>query len=438
MRGTRYLTIPAVVAVACALLLAASVPASALSLWESRPGVWGKIVDEEGNPVPGIKVWLKPATGSGATLTAKTNRKGVFAFPRVEFFKDGYRIGIDSDVWFIRNFHMRTRRLSQEIWQDDSYEGLWPGQQDRMPVLQYRGGNATIEFTVARIEDYQQKMAEMQRAKASGAQAQETGKRRREMTPEDLGDEAMALGDYATAATKYAEALEQKPDDADLLWKHIQALARSGDTGAALRECRRLLQIDPERKGVRLWMARWMQESGQLQFAIPYLEKERELAPTDARVHKMLIEAYREAGQEEKVEEAVEKWLAAIPDDTEAMLEMAQIKARKGDAAGAEELFKKVAEKDPDNADKLYYNVGATIMNRPNLTKDDRERAVVAFEKALEINPDYAKAHLQLGYALLGLGKLKEAREHFERFLALAPDSPEAKDARDLVNSLPK
>ncbi len=438
MRGTRRVTILLAAAVAVALALTSVLPARALSLWESRPGVWGKIHDEEGNPVPGIKVWLKPATGTGATLTAKTNRKGIFVFPRVEFFKDGYRIGIDSDTWFIRGFHLRTRRLSHEIWQDDKYEGLLPGQQDRMPVLQYRGGNATVEFTVARIEDYQEKLAQMQRAKAAQARAQAAEKRRKKMTPAELGDEAMALGNFKEAAEQYAKALAENPDDADLLWKRAQALGRAGDTGAALREAQKLLQLDPERKGVRLWMARWMQESGQLQFAIPYLEKERELSPEDARVHKLLVEAYRDAGQQDKVKDAIEKWLAAIPDDTEAMLEMAQIKAAEGDAAGAEELFKKVAEKDPENADKLYYNVGATIMNRDNLTKADRERAVVAFEKALEINPNYAKAHLQLGYALLGLGKLKEARAHFEKFVELAPDSPEAKDARALASELPK
>ncbi len=438
MRGKRRVMTLVAATVAVAVLLSAGLPARALSLWESRNGVWGKVHDEEGNPVPGVKVWLKPATGTGATLTAKTNRKGIFVFPRVEFVKDGYRIGIDSDTWFIRGFHLRTRRLSHEIWQDDSYEGLYPGQQDRMPVLQYRGGNATVEFTLARIGDYQEKMARMQQAKEARARAEQAEKRRKKMTPAELGDEAMALGNFAEAAKQYGKALEEHPDDADLLWKRVQALGRAGDTGSALREAQKLLRIDPERPGVRLWMARWLQESGQLQLAIPYLEKERELSPGDARVHKLLVEAYREAGNQQKVKEAVEKWLAAIPDDTEAMLEMAQIKAAAGDAAGAEALFKAVAEKDPENADKLYYNVGATIMNRENLTKADRERAVVAFEKALEINPKYAKAHLQLGYALLGLGKLKEARVHFEKFVEMAPDSPEAKDARALANELPK
>jgi spermidine synthase len=40
----------------------------------------------------------------------------------------------------------------------------------------------------------------------------------------------------------------------------------------------------------------------------------------------------------------------------------------------------------------------------------------------LEIRPDYLKAHINLGIALLGRGQLKDAEQHFRRALEVEPD----------------
>ena len=52
------------------------------------------------------------------------------------------------------------------------------------------------------------------------------------------------------------------------------------------------------------------------------------------------------------------------------------------------------------------------------------ENAVTHFEKAIELNPDYANHHLELGRTLLKLGLKAKAREQFEKALACPPRTP--------------
>ena len=50
--------------------------------------------------------------------------------------------------------------------------------------------------------------------------------------------------------------------------------------------------------------------------------------------------------------------------------------------------------------------------------------AIADYHKALEINPDNAKAHTNLGQDLLQQGDVKEAITHFQRALQIEPAEP--------------
>lgn len=49
------------------------------------------------------------------------------------------------------------------------------------------------------------------------------------------------------------------------------------------------------------------------------------------------------------------------------------------------------------------------------------EHAVVALHRVLTLAPKLPEAHVNMGYALLGLGRVKEARDFFEGATVLAP-----------------
>jgi protein O-mannosyl-transferase len=68
-----------------------------------------------------------------------------------------------------------------------------------------------------------------------------------------------------------------------------------------------------------------------------------------------------------------------------------------------------------------YNNLGYDLSNRGEM-----ERAMVYFQKSLEINSNYDEAHHNLGYALAALGRYQEATNEYIKALSLNPRLTEA------------
>ena len=58
--------------------------------------------------------------------------------------------------------------------------------------------------------------------------------------------------------------------------------------------------------------------------------------------------------------------------------------------------------------------------------KGQVDEAIAHYQKALQINPDYAEAHDNLGNALLQKGKVDEAITHYQKALQIKPDYRES------------
>ena len=71
-----------------------------------------------------------------------------------------------------------------------------------------------------------------------------------------------------------------------------------------------------------------------------------------------------------------------------------------------------------------YYRVIDTASDL--LKKNDYPAAAVEWSKALELEPDEALAHNNLGLALVETGKLDEGMAHYRKALELSPGYPEA------------
>jgi tetratricopeptide (TPR) repeat protein len=102
----------------------------------------------------------------------------------------------------------------------------------------------------------------------------------------------------------------------------------------------------------------------------------------------------------------------------------------------SEQAYQKVVELNPREAPQVFYNLGALIMNKDDRGDDDTQRAIAAFRKAVELKPDYREAHKQLAFALLGAGDPEGAKAELEACLRLAPDAPDAKQVKALIDSL--
>ena len=92
-----------------------------------------------------------------------------------------------------------------------------------------------------------------------------------------------------------------------------------------------------------------------------------------------------------------------------------------GDFAAAESAFREALQLSPDNA-FLHFNLGLTLLslNRPNVAMDHLRRAV-------EFNPELADAWLALGTANHRLGRPSASEEAFRKAALLDPKQVEAR-----------
>ena len=81
----------------------------------------------------------------------------------------------------------------------------------------------------------------------------------------------------------------------------------------------------------------------------------------------------------------------------------------------------------------VYVNVGILFLNKKNPSD-----AQAYFAKAIDLDPKRAESYYYRGLAEAQLKKIAEARADFQQVLALSPDSPEGRDSKQMLDSLPK
>ena len=92
--------------------------------------------------------------------------------------------------------------------------------------------------------------------------------------------------------------------------------------------------------------------------------------------------------------------------------------ARKGRSDEAMVHYEEAIRLQPNYAD-AYYNRGSVLF-----AKGRTDEAIADWEKTLQIQPNDADAHTGLGNALLRKGSLHEAIAQYEKALGLAPEDP--------------
>jgi tetratricopeptide (TPR) repeat protein len=136
-----------------------------------------------------------------------------------------------------------------------------------------------------------------------------------------------------------------------------------------------------------------------------------------------------EAGDLPAAAEMYRAALAAGGPAPELCFQLAEVLYRAGDLAAARERYYMALELD-ENYVEARANLGCVLAEQGQL-----ELAAAAFEGALQCHEDYADVHLHLARTLDELARGDEAASHWRRYLALAPDSPWADEARDRLRS---
>jgi len=149
-------------------------------------------------------------------------------------------------------------------------------------------------------------------------------------------------------------------------------------------------------------------------------------APDAAGTH-LLASMYADLGMAAEEMAALEKALELDPEYAPAMIDHAVRLAERGETERAEQELAHTLASHPYDA-HARFNYGTFLVQSRRL-----DEAVAMFERAVELDPSYTLPYRALVIVQLERGDLERARQALAALEAVAPTSPEAEQARRLV-----
>ena len=274
----------------------------------------------------------------------------------------------------------------------------------------------------------------------------------------------MKLQEPAKARDQFRRVIDKTPDHARANYDLGLVESSLGDTANARLHLLRAKTLDATLPGVRQALSRLSEAQGQPEAAIGWMRGERILSPDSAQTHARLGTLFLATSQNDSALASLDQAVALAPRLVPAQIERAKTLdriGRPGDAADAygaalavdstrvdvwlaqgtalvrakrsgEALtaFDRASTLDTTNA-KAAFNRGVVL---EELERNDE--AIAAYAQASARDTAYADPHLNAGSLLARMGRNAEARRELERYLALAPDAPQAAEVRKAVASL--
>jgi tetratricopeptide (TPR) repeat protein len=246
----------------------------------------------------------------------------------------------------------------------------------------------------------------------------------------NLAGTLLERGQLNEAIANYREALEIKPDVAQVQSNLGNALLKEGNVEEAIVHLQKALQIDPEYAEAYNHMGSALMKKGQAGEAIRYYQKAVQLNTNYAEAYNNLGVAFLRNGQVDQAMAHYKKAVAINPGSAEMQYNLGNALAREGNWADAIACYQAAlsAERDSVKAAKVRNNLGAAL---EKLGKAGE--ALEQFSQAVQINGNYPEAHCNLGRMLAQFGRRDEAVAHLREALRLKPEYEEArKQLREL------
>lgn len=185
-------------------------------------------------------------------------------------------------------------------------------------------------------------------------------------------------------------------------------------------EVRRALQDDRENFFAMLRLAQIHKQEGATEKAIEWLKKAESIFPTYAgsdNPHKLLVEIYLAANAPEKAIEELEAWHKIEEGNFSVHQQLIELLTKQGNKKRAAEVSASALYINPLDY-KLHEALGQFYLDEKRF-----DEAVREFKVVLALNPvDRAKAHADLGTALLSRGSKSEAKREILKALDVAPN----------------
>jgi len=140
-----------------------------------------------------------------------------------------------------------------------------------------------------------------------------------------------------------------------------------------------------------------------------------------AAAHLQLAFHYRRAGNLPRAISEMERVGRMFPDYSDVLIPLGGFYIDAGDTVKASELFRRLATRDPNNAEAHYY-YGITLVYLGRLDEGLRE-----FESSIRVDPNYNMAYYAAYYTLKEAGEVERAIGYLDRWVQLHPTDTQAR-----------
>jgi tetratricopeptide (TPR) repeat protein len=163
--------------------------------------------------------------------------------------------------------------------------------------------------------------------------------------------------------------------------------------------------------------------------AISQYEKAYPTLSSNVALKLALARAYYGAGQLKKAIVLLDEAYKADPTNTQTGILLANLLLEDGQLDRGKKIIDALPTGSIDYNSLI--NTGIVLMN-----KKQPAAAVEYFNRAVTLDANRHEAYYYRGLATIQMGKAKQAKPDLEKVIALAPDSSEAKDAKEYLKSI--
>jgi tetratricopeptide (TPR) repeat protein len=240
----------------------------------------------------------------------------------------------------------------------------------------------------------------------------------------DSAVDAQQRGDYVEAVRDYRRVLQLQPDLADARANLGAALVHLGRFQEAVGEYRAALKAAPNNPGIRLNLALAYYKQGDFQQAATEFDRLRNSkAPKsqadDLRIATLVADCYSRLGDDARAIQLLKPLQPTDPGNLDLAYVLGSALVRTGNLREGLVLVEDVAKR--GNSADAYLLAGSTL-----LKLNEKNRAMEDFDAAMRLNPNVPGLRTQVAIAKEGSGNLEGAESDLRKALELNPDDFEA------------
>jgi Flp pilus assembly protein TadD len=155
-------------------------------------------------------------------------------------------------------------------------------------------------------------------------------------------------------------------------------------------------------------------------------------APSLSVINLQIAAAYRNKKDYDSALAAYNELLKADPNNDKAKIGIGMTNLEKGDIEAAEQTLQ-TASQSTSATREVFYNLGEV-----EFAKGKSDEAMAAYQRAADMDPKWGKPLFGMGKVALNKGDTKGAIEAFSKVIEVDPTSPEAAQAKAVVDQLKK